>query len=110
MALMQTFRVDRKVIKNGINLFIYLLSFIDSGGKNMSLVNRQRWYMVSEDLKYFRQMFKQPSGSANGDERDSVSSEFLVEFLKYSDYVEKEFNYSFVVKKFPKVYLEELLV
>ncbi len=76
----------------------------------MSGVTSTRWYMVSEDLKYFRKMFNQSSGSTNGESRESVSTEFLIEFLKYSDYVEKEFNYSFVVKRFPKVYLDELLV
>lgn len=76
----------------------------------MSGVTSARWYMVSEDLKYFRKMFNPPSGSANGESRESVSPEFLIEFLKYSDYVEKEFNYSFIVKRFPKVYLDELLV
>jgi len=76
----------------------------------MNGVTSARWYMVSEDLKYFRKIFNQSSGSTNGESRESVSPEFLVEFLKYSDYVEKEFNYSFVVKRFPKVYLDELLV
>lgn len=76
----------------------------------MNRVTEPRWYMVSEDLKYFRKMFNHPSGSANGESKESVSHEFLIEFLKYSDYVEKEFNYSFIVKSFPKVYLDELLV
>lgn len=76
----------------------------------MNGVTSVRWYMVSEDLKYFRKMFNHSSGSTNGEPHEPVSREFLVEFLKYSDYVEKEFNYSFVVKRFPKVYLDELLV
>ena len=76
----------------------------------MNGVTVPRWYMVSEDLKYFRKMFNQPSGSTNGESKESVSQEFLIEFLKYSDYVEKEFNYSFIVKRFPKVFLDELLV
>jgi hypothetical protein len=71
--------------------------------------NRQRWYMVSEDLKYFKEKFSESSRSTNG-ELSTISRDFLVEFLKYSDYVEKEFNYSFIIKKFPKVYLDELLV
>ena len=70
--------------------------------------SRQRWYLVSEDLKYFREKFNQPSGSSE-ETTNSVSGEFLLEFLRYADFVEKEFNYSFVVKKFPQIYLEELV-
>ena len=75
----------------------------------MTGVKRQRWYMVNEDLKYFREKFSRASGSEEGIP-GSISSEFLTEFLRYSDYVEKEFNYSFVVKRFPQIYLDELLV
>lgn len=75
----------------------------------MTGVKRQRWYMVAEDLKYFREKFNGASGSEDGVPK-SVSSSFIAEFLRYSDYVEQEFNYSFVVKKFPQVYLDELLV
>jgi hypothetical protein len=71
--------------------------------------SRQRWYLVSEDLKYFREKFNQPSGSIGESTNNNVSAAFLIEFLRYADYVEKEFNYSFIVKKFPQIFLEELV-
>jgi hypothetical protein len=75
----------------------------------MTGLKKQRWYMVNEDLKYFREKFNRSSGSEEGIP-GSISSAFLAEFLKYSEFVESEFNYSFVVKKFPQIYLDELLV
>lgn len=57
-------------------------------------------YIVQEDLDYFRSKFK--PGEAGGPPR--IGQEMLEEFLEYSDFVEKHYNYSFVFKAFAPVF------
>lgn len=57
-------------------------------------------YLVQEDLNYFRSKFK--PGEAGGPPR--IGEQLLEEFLEYSDFVEKHYNYSFVFKSFAPIF------
>ncbi|MEO7993365.1 MAG: hypothetical protein ABI743_03125 [bacterium] len=62
-------------------------------------------YLVQEDLSYFRQLFRPDDTGAP----PRVGEELLEEFIQYSNYVEENYQYNFVFKAFPKVFMTRLL-
>ena len=65
----------------------------------------KRIYLVEEDLRYYREKFNSlnPDDSAFGD------AEFLAEFIRYVDFIEKEFSYEIQVANFPQVFMTKLV-
>lgn len=65
----------------------------------------KRIYLVEEDLRYYREKFnsRNPADSAFAD------AEFIAEFIRYVDFIEKEFSYDIQVANFPQVFLTKLI-
>ena len=62
-------------------------------------------YLVQQDLDYFRNKFKPTPQGAPA----PVGEELLTEFIQYSNFVEENYQYNFVFKAFPKVFMTKRL-
>ncbi|HYE78857.1 MAG TPA: hypothetical protein VEI97_12805 [bacterium] len=62
-------------------------------------------YMVQEDLNYFRTKFRtDPNGGP-----PQITQDLVAEFIQYSNFVEENYNYNFVSKAFPQVFVPKRL-
>ena len=61
-------------------------------------------YMVQADLDYFRRKFR-----GGTPESEPITPDLLAEFISYSDFVEENYQYNFVFKAFPSVFLPKRL-
>jgi len=65
----------------------------------------KRIYLVEEDLRYYRDRFN----SLDPDDSAFTDAEFLAEFIRYVDFIEKEFSYQIQVANFPQVFMTKLV-
>ncbi len=65
----------------------------------------KRIYLVEEDLRYYREKFNSP----NPDDSGFIDAELLAEFIRYVDFIEKEFSYQIQVTSFPLVFMTKLV-
>lgn len=62
-------------------------------------------YMVQEDLEYFRTKFRtDPNGGP-----PQITQDLVAEFIQYSNFVEQNYNYNFVFKAFPQIFVSKRL-
>jgi len=65
----------------------------------------KRIYLVEEDLRYYRDRFN----SLGPDDSAFADADFLAEFIRYVDFIEKEFSYQIQVANFPQVFMTKLV-
>ena len=65
----------------------------------------KRIYLVEEDIRYYQEMFNQSEGGASA----VHDPDFIAEFCRYADFIEKEFSYRIIIGNFPQVFLTRLV-
>ena len=65
----------------------------------------KRFYMVEEDVRYYQDRFNRCGDGASA----LHNPEFIEEFCRHADFVEKEFSYRIYVGNFPQVFLTRLV-
>jgi len=65
----------------------------------------KRIYLVEEDVKYYQDRFNRNDGGASA----MHDPEFIEEFCRHAEYIEKEFAYRLYVGNFPQVFLTRLV-
>ena len=65
----------------------------------------KRFYLVEEDVRYYTEKFnsRTPESSLLYD------PEFIAEFIRYVDFIEKEFSYQIQVANFPQIFLTKFV-
>jgi hypothetical protein len=78
-----------------------------SDGKkgDMAMRLNKRFYLIEEDVRYYTEKFnaRTPDTSFLND------PEFIAEFIRYVDFIEKEFSYQIQVANFPQIFLTKFI-
>ncbi len=65
----------------------------------------KRIYLIEEDVRYFQERFNFAEGSASA----VHDPDFIAEFCRHADFIEKEFSYRITIGNFPQVFLTRLV-
>ena len=65
----------------------------------------KRIYLVEEDIKYYQDRFNKRGDGASA----LADPEFIEEFCRHAEFIEKEFSYRLYVGNFPQVFLTRLV-
>lgn len=65
----------------------------------------KRIYLVEEDVRYYQNRFNLSESGASA----MHDPDFIAEFCRYADFIEREFSYRITIGNFPKVFLTKLI-